>query len=316
MRPPPEVAAELEIDVALARRLLARQRPPMIELSKEPGGKRDEALAITRLAEGWDNVMFRVGARWLLRLPRRAVAAELLRAELRWLPTLAPRLPLPVSAPAFVGQPEDFYPWPWALVPWLPGTPLGEVEEAALELRTIAGQLGAFLRVLHGLPAPADAPQNPFRGVPLATRGAAVEDRIARLVSLGEPLDVEVVRACWRRVVAQPSWSRAPLWCHGDLHPFNMLGRGGAIAAVIDWGDLHGGEPAPDLASAWMLLPRALHGEFRAAYGTIDDATWRRGQGWALYFGLTLLDAGLRAAGPAYVAVGRRTLARALADGA
>ncbi|MCB9750757.1 MAG: aminoglycoside phosphotransferase family protein [Myxococcales bacterium] len=311
MQPPPEVAAERTIDAALVRRLLAAQRPAALELSQASYESELAALEIRRVAEGWDNVLLRVGARWLARVPRRAVAAELLRGELRCLPALAPSLPLPVPAAAYVGRPEDFFPWPWALVPWIEGTPLGHALE--LDHERVATQLGRFLGALHRLPLPADAPSNAMRGVPLRTRAPLLEERLARLRALGEPLDEARLRARWREFASQPEWPGPKVWCHGDLHPFNLLTRGGQLAAVLDWGDVHGGDPALDLASAWMASPRARHSSLRAAYGAIDDTTWLRGQGWAVYYGVTLLDAGLRGAGPPYASVGRRTLARALA---
>jgi hypothetical protein len=61
-----------------------------------------------------------------------------------------------------------------------------------------------------------------------------------------------------------------------------------------------------------MLLPTSFHAAFRAAYGPIDDDTWRRGKAWALYFGVMLFDAGLQGAGDAATRVGRATLERVL----
>ena len=59
---------------------------------------------------GWDNTVYRLGNDHAVRLPRRAAAAALLANELRWLPVLAPRLPLPVPEPVVAGRPAPGYP--------------------------------------------------------------------------------------------------------------------------------------------------------------------------------------------------------------
>src|SRR5216683_1017313 len=102
-------AAEVEVSPDLVRRLLATQQPDLAHLPVEV------------MANGWDNVMYRVGDQLVARLPRREVAARLLMHEQQWLPVLQPRLPLPVPAPVRAGQPSLGYPWPWSVVPFLPG---------------------------------------------------------------------------------------------------------------------------------------------------------------------------------------------------
>ena len=74
-------------------------------------------------------------------------------------------------------------------------------------------------------------------------------------------------------------WDGAPVWLHGDLHPLNLVVADGELAAVIDFGDVCAGDPATDLAVAWMVLPPADHRAFREAAGArraVDDATWQR----------------------------------------
>lgn len=295
-RPPDTVPAEVRVDAALVRRLLRRQRPDLAEAPVAP------------LATGWDNALFRVGSDLIARMPRRTLGATNLTVEARWLSVLAPALPLPVPAPLWVGAPGDGYPYPWSLVPWLDGTVAGQARD--LELEAIAHALGAFFGTLHRLPLPAGAPHNPFRGVTLRTRDPSVRERLA---TIADEVDAGRLGALWDAATQLPAWSGPLVWCHGDPHPFNLLTRAGALAAVLDWGDLHGGEPAPDLASAWMLLPPALHGVFRAAYGPLDEETWARGRGWGIFYGVMLLDAGRRGAGQAFARVGRTTLAHVLA---
>lgn len=295
--------AEVAITPELVRRLLRRQHPDLAE------------LPITLLAHGWDNAMFRLGPELTVRLPRRAAAAELLRHEQRWLPELAPSLPIPIPAPVRMGEPDEGYPWAWSVLPWFDGTPLG-ADEAARPAE-LATDLGRFVAALHQ-PGPADAPINPFRGVPLADRTEAVEQRIDQLAEQAEALAVDVasVRRRWRAAVALPPWPGPAVWLHGDLHPLNLLVRDGRLVAVIDFGDITAGDPATDLGAAWTVLPPAERPRFRSAADSaqrpIDEATWGRARGWALVLALALLTNS--ADNPTLYRIGRRTLQEVMGD--
>lgn len=287
-------AAEVDVSVGLVERLLAEQMPDLA------------GLPLRLLANGWDNVLLRLGDDLVVRLPRRALAAALVDHELRWLPRLAPRLPLPVPVPVRAGRAARGYPWSWSVVPYLPGdvaarTPPDDEEATATAL-------GAFLAALHE-PAPADAPVNPFRGVPLPDRADAV---LARLDAL-PGLDRGAVLAVWHDAAGAPPWSGPPLWLHGDLHPANVLVHRGRVSGVIDFGDVTAGDPATDLAVAWTLLPLSCHGALREAYGGVDDDTWVRARGWALALSLAYLAHS--ADEPVMAAVGRRGLRAVLAAG-
>lgn len=291
IQPPPP--AEAAIDEDLIRALLSEQHP---DLADEP---------LRRVAAGWDNESWRVGSDLVVRLPRREAAVPLVDHEQRWLPLLAPQLPLRVPTPVRHGQPSGRFPWPWTIASWVPGRP--SAEDPPADGWRAAVDLGRFLAALH-VPAPPDAPRNPYRGVPLTERDAAVR---GRLVELDGVIDVEAVTAVWDAAVALPHRSGPPVWIHGDLHPLNVIVDGGHITGVIDFGDITAGDPATDLAVAWMLLPPATHGTFRAAVG-IDDATWGRGQGWAVALGLAYLA--MSAGNPTMAMIGRRTLDAVVAD--
>jgi aminoglycoside phosphotransferase (APT) family kinase protein len=280
--------AEIVVDAALARRLLAEQHP---DLADEP---------LTLLAEGWDNVLLRLGADKLIRIPRRAMAARFIAQEQHCLPLLAPRLPLPVPTPLRIGLPTPYYPWRWSVTPFLTGAPLDEIVLADSEAKTF----GAFLKALHAIP-PDDTPINPYRGGPLTDRLAAYDDRAERLraKNLLSPTHDRI----WSdALAAAPATSR--VWLHGDLHPLNLLGENGRITAVIDWGDVCGGDPATDLAAIWVLFanPAARHIACEA-YGPISAGTLARARGWAVYFGVVHLDSGLTNA-PRHVGIGEAIL--------
>lgn len=280
--------AEVRVDAALVRALLAEQHPDLA----------GEAVALA--AEGWDNVMFRVGDGLAARLPRRQLGADLLAVEARWLPPLAERLGVPVPAPVRAGGPGCGYPWAWSIVPWH----VGETADAHPLRPHGVRDFGRALRALHA-PAPADAPVNPFRGVPLAAR----PDPLPALGALHAGAVPRPLQRVWRRALAAAP-PGPPTWTHGDLHARNVLGApDGGLVAVIDWGDLGAGDPAVDLSALWTVIHPADHTVFCSTYGPVDGPLLDRARGWALVFGT--IFAGLdQDQDPDAVALGRRTLAR------
>lgn len=291
-------AAEVDLDAALVRALLAEQFPDL------------EALPLDLVANGWDNAVFRLGDDLCVRLPRRQAAAPLVEHEQRWLPSLAPTLPLPIPAPVRSGGPSrtEGFPWAWSVCPWLPGRIALEAPPAdAVEAAVV---LGHFVAALHR-PAPADAPPNPYRGVPLSDRTERLLQAVARL---GDAVDGAAIVERWEALVVTPPWSGPPLWLHGDLHAANVLVDGGRVSAVIDFGDVTAGDPATDLALAWLLFgdDDGARRAFRHAAGDVDDDTWRRAEGWALALGLAFLANS--ADNPAFAGLGRRTIDVVLRD--
>lgn len=283
--------AEYPIDAALIAGLLADQHPDLAE------------LPLQEIDAGWDNAMYRLGDRLAVRMPRRAAAADLMAHEQAWLPRLAGRLTLPIPVPYRVGTPGRGYPWRWSVVPWLTGVAADLCEPLPSQGLAFA----EFLRSLH-VPAPADAPTNQFRGVPLRMRAAAAVERMQRL-ALKTSLITPQIRAIWQAALEAPL-DLAPTWVHGDLHPRNVLVEAGVIVGIIDWGDLTSGDGATDLASIWMLFgDPAARGAALAAYRNLSAATVQRAKGWAVFFGVMLLDTGL-ADNPRNAALGELILRR------
>jgi aminoglycoside phosphotransferase (APT) family kinase protein len=283
--------AEVQIDADLVRALLAEQHPDLA------------ALPLAAVGEGWDNAIYRLGDRLSVRLPRRAAAAALIEHEQTWLPRLAPRLTLPIPVPHRTGTPALDYPWRWSVLPWLNGSAADRNHPDAAE----ASAFGAFLRSLH-VAAPADAPTNPFRGVPLTDRATATEERIERLRASTDLVTPAVTRL-WSAALDAPI-DTAPTWIHGDLHPRNVLVNGGTISAVIDWGDIASGDPATDLAAIWMLFDDVgARANALERYALCSAATLCRARGWAVFFGVVLLDTGLHG-DPRNAALGERILRR------
>ncbi|AZM56867.1 phosphotransferase [Streptomyces sp. WAC 01529] len=258
------------IDATLARRLVDAQFPQWAELPLElldPAGS--------------DHVIYRLGEELSVRLPRHADAVGQARKESRWLPRLAPHLPLAVPESVGVGEPGLGYPWPWAVSRWLEGEvataeTLGDSPRAAV-------RLAEFLAALQQCtPDAAEAAPEDIRADTLAGRDRATRDAISEVAGV---FDAEAMTALWDAALSAPEWDRPPVWCHGDFHTGNLLTVDGRLSAVIDFGELGVGDPACDLVIAFTLMSPGSRSVFRGALGA-DDATWTRGRGWALATGL------------------------------
>jgi len=266
----------VHIDEALVRRLIAAQFPAWA------------GLPVTRLAAGHDNRSFRLGETMLARLPSHARYAAQAEKEQRWLPYLAPQLPLPIPAPLAIGAPGEGYPWPWQVLRWIEGetaaaAPAADLTRFALDL---AGFLAALQRI-DATDGPAAGPHSFWRGGPLATYDAETRAAIA---ALGDRIDATAATAMWEAALAA-RWDGPPVWVHGDVAPGNLIVRDGRLAAVIDFGCSAVGDPACDLVIAWTCLDAPARAAFRAAL-PLDEATWTRAAGWALWKALIVLAHG------------------------
>jgi aminoglycoside phosphotransferase (APT) family kinase protein len=254
---------EVETDCELVSRLVASQHPQWAD------------LPIERVASaGTDNAMYRLGGDLAVRLPRIHWAVDNVVKERKWLPVLAPHLPLAVPLPVAAGEPEDAFPYPWSVVQWLPGElarpdRLHDPMQAALDL-------AAFVRALQAVD-PADGPQQ-HRGGPVRLQDAAVREGVAGL--RGE-VDGDAVLEAWNHVIQAPDYDGPPRWFHGDLAYLNLLVQGRKLSGVIDWGTCGVGDPAIETIVAWSLFPSDARGAYRDAL-RVDDDTWERGKGWVL----------------------------------
>ena len=291
---PPEVP----IDEGLVRRLLTAQHPDLA------------ALSVTRFGNGWDNEIFALGESMLVRMPRREQAVPFARHEHEWLTHIAPSLPVAVPAPVRLGEPGEGYPWPWSVVPRFAGEPAAAApfgDEA-----TTAREFAAFLAALH-VPAPPDAPTNPFRGVPLARAAERFAIRRERLANRlrDEGRDTARLLGMFDEGLHAPAHAGPAVWMHGDLHPGNVLVHGGRIAAVIDWGDMCAGDPAGDLQVAWMLFGPAAREVLLDNYGA-DPSIAARARAWAVHSAFVYLDND--AGDPLMARLGNMTLDRLLGE--
>ena len=290
-------ADELAIDAALVTRLLATQFPRWAELSIE----RVEP-------SGTDNAIYRLGADMAIRMPRQRSSGDVPAEEFRWLPMLAPYLPLAIPEPIALGEPAEGYPCQWLISRWLEG------ENATLERITDPSQaamdLAGFICALQAVD-PTGGPAPDGRGGPLAPRDEWTRDSIS---ALADEIDVELVTTAWETALQAPEWSGRPVWIHGDLDARNMLVQHGRLSGVLDFATMAVGDPASDIMVAWKMLPAAHRDTFRAALA-VDDATWARARGWVLSQALMILSYYTMETNPTLVVESRRWMREVLADG-
>ena len=207
--------------------------------------------------------------------------------EHRWLPVLAPLLPLAaVPEPVAMGVPGEGYPFAWSVYRWIDGEPASA--EAVADPVALGVEVGGFLRALAAVDTrggPTPGPHNFNRGGPLAFYE---EETLQAVEMLGDRIPREAVLEIWTDAVAA-EWHGEPVWFHGDVAEGNLLLRDGRLAAVIDFGTCGVGDPACDTVIAWTLLRGEARAAFRSALGA-DDATWARGRGWALWKALITYD--------------------------
>ena len=266
--------ATMEANDAVVRCLVRDQRPDLAD------------YPLARATNGWDNATFRLGDDLAVRLPRRAEAVPLILHEQRYLPDIARRSPVAVPVPVHAGRPTPDFPWPWSIVRWVPGAAAADVAPA--DRGPAAESLAKFLLALH-MPAEPGVPVNPVRGVPLLERDAAVVERLRDRERYPQ---AAALNAVWAQARAAKAWEGPPMMLHGDLHPGNvLLADGGALAGVIDFGDVGAGDPAVDLAVGWLMFDAGARRRFMDALGAaVDGDTWLRARGWALVLSTALLS--------------------------
>jgi len=290
----PRWTAEREIDLAEARALVAAVAPELAGREVAP------------FASGWDNTAYLVGGEFVFRFPRRALGEAAMRGEIAVLPHLAPRLPLAIPNPCFVGgaalgQALD-YPWPFAGYRLVAGEVAAELDLDEATCAAATEPLAGFLRALHEVPADEarawGAPEDELDRLGVERRLPFARKILGELAARGElePEKVELVESALAESSAaiRGRAPRADALVHGDLDARHVLvdagGTPGGVLGVIDWGDVHVGDPALDLALALTFLPPSARAAFDARYGLADAGTWAAARFRALVHQVSVLE--------------------------
>jgi aminoglycoside phosphotransferase (APT) family kinase protein len=176
----------------------------------------------------------------------------------------------------------------------VPSARLDEAQRAAA-----AEPLARFLAALHAITAEQaaqlGAEPDTIGRLDLHKRVPRAREHLEKISRLGlvdepESLGTVLDETVHRIEAHEASTHSAPSLVHGDLDARHLLVDGqGEPCGVIDWGDVHMGDPAVDLAIAHSFLPPSARETFRSAYGPIDDRTWQLARFRALYQALLLV---------------------------
>lgn len=268
------MSRSVDIDEHLVAELVQEQFPQWADLP---------VRAVAR--QGWDNRTFRLGDDLSVRLPSAESYAAAVPKESGALEFLDGRLPVAVPSVLALGKPGRGYPFPWSIRRWLAGDTVDRAE--GLDRVRLANDLGGLLRALRALPVDAGTAAGRhsfYRG----SHPSAYSDEVqAALAQLDGTVDAERCRSVWLTATTS-AWGSPPVWFHGDVAVGNLLVHDGRLSALIDFGTCGVGDPACDLVMAWTFFDGDAREAFRDAVG-LDDATWQRARGWALWKALVTL---------------------------
>lgn len=292
--------AEQTMEPPLALQLIKEQFPEL------------NAKQIRLLGSGWDNTAFIIDEDLIFRFPRRKIALPLLEAEWCALPKLASRLPLPIPVPKWRGSPSEKFPWPFIGYRMLPGftacyANLSEDERAAL-----AAPIARFLSTLHSTPVSELAACNIPGDNSSRIDGSILNQKIAEKFNELSLLNLLENQEQLEWVIKNSQQFRPPSQgtvVHGDFYIRHLLvDEQHELIGVIDWGDIHLGDPAIDLSIAHSFLPPSAHQAFRDAYGEISEATWTLARLRAIYSNSLLILFGHHSNDPDIMREGLRSL--------
>lgn len=257
-----------DITVELVSQLVSEQFPQWAGLEIRP-------VAL----DGWDNTTFRVGDDKSARLPSHEMYVPQIDKEHRWLPVLAAQLPLEIPKPIAKGRPGCGFPRPWSVYGWLEGDPVAIV--GVKDRDQLAEDLGQFLVALQRAGTRGGPPPGPHsfnRGGPVSAWDQQTRSAIDQCA---DEIDACGALEAWEAALAA-EWSGPDVWAHGDITGSNLLLSHDRLCAVIDFGCAAVGDPACDLTAAWTMFAGTSRERFMATL-QLDEATWARARGWALW---------------------------------
>jgi len=278
---------EIPVSLELVRTLVDDQFPQY------------SSLPLSRLgATGSTNVLFRLGADFLVRVPRQPGGSSAIDKEQRWIAEIARRLSVAVPETIAVGVPASGYRERWSITRWLEGE-LPKVctpEDAPTPSRAaLAADLADVIVSLREVHVPHAAAADPnlrwYRGRPLGEYDRYMRRTIEHCRAIEDlDLDFDRVVALWNDAQQLPGAAQVEpdRWYHSDLVAENLLIVDDHLAGVLDFGGLAVGDPTIDLHGAWELFDAPAREVFRARLG-VDDAEWLRGRAWALAIALGAL---------------------------
>jgi aminoglycoside phosphotransferase (APT) family kinase protein len=217
--------------------------------------------------------------------------------ENQLLPSIAGTFPLAIPEPIFFGKPSTLYPYPFTgykmVRGHLPveGTKANKVESAK--------RFARFLKVLHSFPVKKAMrlgvqPDGMMR-LDVPYRKKSLMENVSNLIKLGYFEQAHAVKDFVETLGEGELDVRHPIsLVHGDIHIRNvLLDDEGVLAGIIDWGDVHIGNPAIDFSFLYSYFPKEVRRAFFEIYGEIEKETESLARFRAIYMLVTLLVYGI-----------------------
>lgn len=233
---------------------------------------------ITLLDEGWDNLVYLVNGNLIFRFPRREFGIFCIENEIMLLPYIAQHVSFPLSAPQWIGQPSDVYPYPFTGYTMIPGKPLCDATPELITNKDFAITLANWLKELHAIKVTDDYVQL-IKGdqewrLDVTHRVMRCEQNITQyhdyFLQAGfkkqDILDVLAIICHFKFTNVKKSF------LHGDLYSRHIIVNPATLmpTGLIDWGDINVGYPGIDLAVGMIFDDDTLK-VFLEAYKNIDD---------------------------------------------
>lgn len=296
--------AEYPVSLKLAKQLIKEQFPK-VDLEK-----------VSQIGEGFDNTVIQLNEEYVFRFPRRPIAVTLIQVENKLLPSLAGNLPLAIPEPIFFGKPSCDYPYPFTGYKLVKGyLPVNESMESKI---SSAIRLAHFLKVLHQFPVQKakqlGVQPDGMRRLDVSFRQRSLNDELSKLVTLGYSEQANAVRNYLKELDLSHTESYNTL-VHGDIHVRNiLLDSEGVLAGVIDWGDVHIGNPAIDLSFLFSYFPKEARRTFFEIYGEIEAELENLSRFRAIYMLVKLLVYGIDREDTELISITSTGLALAMKD--
>jgi aminoglycoside phosphotransferase (APT) family kinase protein len=251
---------EYVVTKEIGRKLIGEQFPELAPVSLRP------------LGEGFDNTVYEVNEQFVFRFPRREIAVRLLQTEGRILPFLVSVLPLPIPEPIYFGKANPDYKWPYIGYRKVKGVTADRL--TLPQRKGMTDLLAAFLRALHSFPVAkaqsVGVSYDELERLNIEKRKSLLEEQVKQIEALHLYKDMNALQTYALHVDSYKYEGRETL-VHGDLHIRNIVvDEQGRLSGVIDWGDVHIGNPAIDLAGVYSILPPESRKDFYSIYGEVE----------------------------------------------
>jgi aminoglycoside phosphotransferase (APT) family kinase protein len=233
--------------------------------------------SVQTLGSGWDNELFLVNGHLVFRFCKRSFAVPFIQLEIQALPLLAPLLPVPVPHILYKGAFGNNF--PFFAYEMLPGNMAANLYMTNTERAALAQPMAQFAHRLHTIPITPEIqaviPNDQIGRMDIAKRTRIIQESLYVTGSLGIDFDPAIAAALFAAVSQADVDARRTI-VHGDLYSRNILVQHRQqLCGIIDWSDVHLGNPAKDLAFAVSFLPPAAFLRFRDAYPGFDDTLLR-----------------------------------------